>query len=269
MSSEQIGLILTAALSVVLVVWQLRANRKLAKETGSFKQNIPTIRFLNFDLWDEVLYIIVYGADISSEYKVYIEFPLEVGNIGERTLEDLQLTISFPPNSSLPYDNQTNPYLTGNEDSIKRKFVKGSNESSINYYIQSIHPKVLNILAEYLTVPLSSQKELESFNLTFANQFNRSLLNKSSLTCQDFVTTLISKDNKPLKVYFKTFLFNCKNIEELMKMINDSIKIEIGGYPDNLFPVMLDLETPDTKSINNVRIGKISEKQAGMRTQRK
>ena len=264
MKTELIGWIITTAVSVVLIIWQIRANRKLTKEIGGFKQDIPTIRFLNYNLYNDVVYTIIYGADISEKSKIYIEFPIEIGNIGEKTIEDVLLSISFPHDSTLPYDKDFTPNFTISGNSISRKYFNSSNEKLINYRILSIHPSVSNILAEYLTVTESKKKDLETFNLEFVNDFTKSLQNKVPPTCHDFVATLVAKNNKPIKVYFKTFLFSCKNLDELMKTVDYSNMVKIYGYPDNIFSVMLDLKPVDTNTSNRIKTGKIIRNQSGL-----
>lgn len=265
MSTEVIiGLIITTLISVILLLWQIRANRKLAREIGEFKHDIPVTRFLNRNLYNDVVYFVIYGANISDEKQIYIEFPIEIGNVGEKTIEDIHFSMSFPHNSTLPYDKEFIPKPSKSGIPITRKFIKSKDEKLINYQIQSIHPDVIHILGEYLTIKKSSKEDLESFNIDFINDFIRSLQNKSHPTKYDFVTRLVSKNNKPYIVFFKTFLFACKNLEELVDIIDYPNLIKIYGYPDNIFTVMLELEKIDSPNSEGIKIGKILIEKSGV-----
>jgi len=249
---------------LAFVIWQIRANRKLAVETGAFKQDFPSIRFNNFDLYKDVLYIVIFGANITKESKIYLEFPIEVANIGEKTTEDVYFTITFPIDSSLPYEGEFTPLLNDARPIVNRKFYKSKVDKVISYHIESIHPKVNNVLKEYFFIGESKIEDWKCFNLEFVNSYTKNLVKGSLINVHDFVTTLSCKNNVPRRVYFKIFLFACNTLDELYLKIDYSNITKIYGYPSNVFLSMLEIEPMDFPKNKSIIIGKMIGEKSGL-----
>ena len=244
-----IGIVVIVS-GAIYVIWANRHSKKLAKETGAFRKAEPTIKLYNIVLKNGEHYSVVYGGNFLETEYIWFEFPIELGNIGDKSIENAYLFFNFAPHSPVLFDNSivkiVSPFP---EEVTSRKFSSDHLGQHITIFIKQLNPRVAIQIRELFNFPETER----TLKVPATTKDNIDIIVTVAVSFKFmFELVFTAQDHSPQKFYFDIEALNSKNIDELIKFktksLNEEIKKQLKNNSEFKIPIgKLILAYPELK----------------------
>jgi hypothetical protein len=233
---ELITAIVSVIITIVAVIVSIRIakqqkkdSEKLAKDTGAYDRPILNFKILGKSLKNGVTSQLIYGCDFSNPRHILFELPMEIENIGTKTLEDVNIVFNYAPRCPLPIDNDLLKVVASTPISkFKRKYSQTDFNKSVVFFIGQINPKVAFAIFE----PILLEETTKTIKTPCKTKDNINIVISAQFTVQyQFEIFITAKDLTGYKFKITLEAVNSLNINDLVEKTNNTFNEKILTNP--------------------------------------